>query len=94
MDGRGKLGVVRLEGAGVVGDEAVPQADDAVGVLLGQLGVVGDHDHETVFGDVLQQLHDLNAGLTVQCAGRLVGQQDVGVVDEGAGDGHALHLSA
>ena len=94
MDGRGKLCVVRLEGAGIVGDSAVPQTDDAVGILLRQFGVVSDHDHKAVFCHILQQLHDLDARLTVQCAGGLVGQQDVGVVDEGAGDGHALHLAA
>ena len=94
MDGRGKLCVVRLEGAGIVGDGAVPQTDDAVGILLRQFGVVSDHDHKAVFCHILQQLHDLDARLTVQCAGGLVGQQDVGVVDEGAGDGHALHLAA
>ena len=94
MDGRGKLCVVRLEGAGIVGDSAVPQTDDAVGILLRQFGVVRDHDHEAVFCHILQQLHDLDARLAVQCAGGLVGQQDVGVVDEGAGDGHALHLAA
>lgn len=49
MDGRGKLCVVRLEGAGIVGDSAVPQTDDAVGILLRQFGVVRDHDHEAVF---------------------------------------------
>ena len=94
MDGRGKLCVVRLEGAGIVGDSAVPQTDDAVGILLRQFGVVGDHDYEAVFCHILQQLHDLDARLAVQCAGGLVGQQDVGIVDEGAGDGHALHLAA
>ena len=61
---------------------------------MGQLRVVGDHDDEAVFGHFLQQLHDLDAGLAVQCAGGLVGQQDVRVVDEGAGDGHPLHLAA
>ena len=94
MDGRGKLCVVRLEGAGIVGDSAVPQTDDAVGILLRQFGVVRDHDHEAVFCHILQQLHDLDARLAVQCAGGLVGQQDVRVVDEGAGDGHPLHLAA
>ena len=91
---RGKLGGVRLEGVGVGADDAVLQLDDAGGVLVGQLRVVGDHDDEAVFGHFLQQLHDLDAGLAVQCAGGLVGQQDVRVVDEGAGDGHPLHLAA
>ena len=94
MHRRGQLGGVRLVGGGVGEDDAVLQVDDAGGVLLGQFRVVGDHDHEAVLGHFLQQLHDLNARLTVQRAGGLVGQQDVGVVDEGAGDGHALHLAA
>ena len=55
---------------------------------------MGDHDHKAVFGHLLQQLHHLNAGVAVQCAGRLVGQQDVGVIDQCAGDGHTLHLAA
>ena len=61
---------------------------------MGQLGVVGDHDDEAVAGNVAQQVHDLNAGLGVQGAGGFVGEQDLGVVDEGARDGDALHLAA
>ena len=41
-----------------------------------------------------QQLHHLNAGVAVPCGGRLVGQQDLGVVDKGAGNGHALALAS
>ena len=37
---------------------------------------------------------DLAAGLGVEVAGRLVGEQDARPVDEGAGDGGALHLAA
>ena len=44
--------------------------------------------------DLLQDVHDLDGGLGVERAGRLVGQQDLGVVDKGAGNGHALHLAA
>ena len=43
--------------------------------------------------DLLQDVHDLDGGLGVERAGRLVGQQDLGVVDKGAGNGHALHLA-
>ena len=44
MDGRGKLCVVRLEGAGIVGDSAVPQADDAltqpiIAISMGEMGM-------------------------------------------------------
>jgi hypothetical protein len=82
------------DGVGVRDDLAVLQADDAGGVLVGKLGVVRDHDHEAVGGDLLQQVHDLDAGLGVEGTGGLVGQDDGRVVHEGARDGHALHLAA
>ena len=83
-----------VEGVGVASDDAVGQVHDAGGVLLGQLGVVRDHDDEAVVGDLGEQVHDLDARLGVEGAGGLVGQKDLRVVDEGAGDGHALHLAA
>ena len=91
---RRQRGGVRRKGVGIRTDDAVLQPDDAGGVLLGQLGVVGDHDHQPVPGHFLQQFHHLDAGLAVQRTGGLVRQQDVGVVHQGAGDGHALHLAA
>ena len=42
------LGLLGGEGCGVPGDPAVQNADDPGGVLLRQLGVVGDHDDEPV----------------------------------------------
>ena len=42
----------------------------------------------------LEELHDLRAGLGVEVAGRLVGQEDGGPVDQRARDGHALALAA
>ena len=42
----------------------------------------------------LEEPHDLLAGLGVEVAGGLVGQQDRGLHDQGAGDGHALALAA
>ena len=92
---RGRLlGGVRLVGLGVGADDAVLQGDDTGGVLLGQLRVVGDHDHQTVPGHLLEQLHHLNTGLAVQCTGGLVRQQDIRVVHQCAGNGHTLHLAA
>ena len=52
------------------------------------------HDDQLVCRDLLQDLHDLHRGLRIQRARRLVGQQDIGIIDQGARDGHALHLSA
>ena len=86
--------VLGLVGHGVRADHAVLQVHDAGGVALGQLWVVGDHDHQPVPRHFLEQFHHLNAGLAVQRAGGLVCQQDVGVVHQRAGNGYALHLPA
>ena len=74
--------------------DAVGQVHDAGGVLFGQLGVVRDHDDQAVVCDFGEQVHDLDARFGIERARGFVGQQDFGVVDEGAGDGHALHLAA
>ena len=55
---------------------------------------MGHHDDQAVLADLLQQFHHLDAGLGVQRAGGLVGQDDIGVVDDGPGNGHPLHLAA
>ena len=78
----------------VADDPAVEQAHGARGVFRRQLRVVRDHDDELIFCNLLQQIHDLYARFAVERAGRLVGEQDVRVVDDGARDGHALHLAA
>ena len=44
--------------------------------------------------EFLEHAHDLDAGLAVEVAGRFVGQQEGRLVDQGAGDGHALLLAA
>ena len=86
-------------GAGIeriaVGDDlSVPEIHDPCGILLRQLGVVGHHHHKPVPGHLLEQIHDLDAGLTVQSAGRLVRQQNIRIVHQRPGDSHPLHLTA
>jgi len=79
---------------GIVGQLAVQNADDTGRVLLRQFRVVGDHDDQAVFGDLLENFHDLNAGLRVQRTGRLVSQDDIRIVDQRTGNSDTLHLSA
>ena len=67
------------------------KADDAVGIVLGKLRVVRDHNDQTFRGELLNQVHNLDAGGGVQCARA---QQDLRVVGQGAGNGDALHLAA
>src|SRR5690606_36357366 len=75
-------------------DHAVSQAQDPAGVPGGVFFVRDDHDGVTLTVERLEKLHDLLARAGVQVAGRLVGQQDGRVIDQGAGDGDTLPLTA
>ena len=86
--------IVHHAGVGIAHDPAVLHPDDPVGVFLRQLRVVGNHDHQPFPGNLLQQIHHLDAGLRVQGAGGFVRQQDIRVVDKSPGNGHPLHLAA
>ncbi len=75
-------------------DAAVAQVNRPMGVN-GDVGFMRDnHDGVTRLVELLEQRHDFGAGLGVEIAGRLVGQQDGRVVDERARDGDALALAA
>src|SRR5262245_54351513 len=75
-------------------DAAVAQADDAASPL-GDVVLVSDHDDGlTGLVELAQHLHDLVAGVRVEIAGRLVGEDDVRVVDQRPGDRNALLLAA
>ena len=56
---------------------------------------MGGHD-DGGFGavDPVEEFHDADGGLRVEVSGGLVGDQDLGPVDEGPGDGDALLLAA
>ena len=61
----------------------------------GDVGLVGDEDDGVAGGvEALEDGHDLDAGLRVEVAGRLVGEQDRRIVDERPGDRDALTLAA
>ena len=65
-------------------------------LLADEFQVVSHHYDSQPFlaVQVAQQAHDIAAGVGVEVAGRLVGQQHVRAVDQGAGDGSPLHLAA
>ena len=73
---------------------AVADGDRAMGVG-GDVGLVGDED-DGVAGlvETREHAHDFDAGLRVEVAGRLVGEQDRRVVHQRARDGDALALTA
>ena len=52
-------GLGSIKGVGIVGDLAVRQGDDARGVPVCQLGIVRDHDDQTIARNILEQIHDL-----------------------------------
>src|SRR5579872_2957640 len=79
----------------VVDDGAVTEPDQAFG-SGGDLRVVGgEHDCHAVFGaEPGEQVEDVGGVGGVEVAGGLVGQQQCGGVDQGAGDGDALLFAA
>ena len=80
--------------ANVVFDLAVADVDGAIGVR-GHVGLVRDDDDGVArLVEPLEDAHDLDAGLRIEIAGGLVGEQNRRIVHEGAGDGHALALPA
>ena len=76
-------------------EAAVGHEHDAVGDG-GRARVVGDHHERAPAGvdGVAQQRQHLAPGAQVERAGRLVGEQDLGLADQRAGDRHALLLAA
>ena len=85
-----------VPGAGLVADQAaVLERDHAAAHRVDHLAVVGDDEHGRAGAvDPVEQLHDPDRGLGVEVSGRLVGEQQRRVVDEGARDRDALLLSA
>ena len=74
--------------------QPVSEFDDALG-SAGYLVVMGDdHDGMSLLGQLVKQADDLAAGARIQIPGRLVCQDQPGLVGQGAGNGHPLHLSA
>ena len=53
-------GVSDIERIGIVGDLTVRQVDDARGVLVCQVGIVRDHDDQTVARNFFEQIHNLH----------------------------------
>jgi len=78
-----------------VGEMAVRDDQNAVGKVH-QLAVVGRRDGGDSLGvrHAPDQSHDLAAGLRVKLAGRLVREEQLGVVGQGAGDADSLLLAA
>ena len=79
----------------VRGDPAVDERDLAAKVLH-DLGVVGGEEEgrAELAVEPLHRLQDVVGVLGVEVGRRLVGEDEVGPLDDGPGDGHALALAA
>jgi hypothetical protein len=73
----------------------VAEADDALGVFE-QAGVMRGEDESKAEAAVeaVHEIDELGGVVGVEVGGRLVGQHEGGAMDDGAGDGNALTLSA
>ena len=70
-------------------------ARDRAKACLAKVGLAHREDHRDAgHVQLLEQGDDLLGGVAVQRAGRLIGKDDMGIVDQRAGDGHPLLLAA
>src|SRR5579862_4225064 len=84
-----------VDGAGVVDDQAIPHVEHAITVSSG-FGIVGDHDDglTEIFVQLPENFKNGVGTTSIEIAGGLISKDDFRLVDEGAGDGHALLLAA
>ena len=62
--------------------------------LVEHWDVMGCHHYScTLLGDILEQSHDVAGGLRVEISRRLIGDDDLRIVEQGTGDGHTLLFS-
>ena len=96
LRGRGLRVGEDLEDAARLDHAPGVQHGDAVGDRADHLHLVGDDDDgdAELAVDPLQQREDVGGRLGVERAGRLVGEQDVGLGRERPGDADALLLAA
>src|SRR5580704_6159965 len=78
----------------LIGDPTIDDVDDPVAVFRVPLVVRHLDDRRAGVIQLLEQIHNLLALAGVQVAGRFVGQNDLGIGHDGAGDGNQLLLSA
>src|SRR5262245_37922864 len=81
--------------SGDLHDAAVVQRDRTAAYAPDQLAVVGGDEHgRAPRVDLAEQVHDLERQIGIEVAGRLVGEDDDGIVHERARDRDALLLAA
>ena len=84
----------RFKRIAVIDYPAVLKLNDPRRVFFRKLGVVRDHDNKTVLCDLFEQVHNLDAGLGIKRARRLVSEKDIRIVYKSSRDRDSLHLAA
>ena len=75
-------------------ETAVAEMKDPAG-LLGHAPVMGDEDDRVAFAvKLVEDSQDFPAGLGIEVAGWLIGQDEGRLIDQGPGNGHPLTLAA
>ena len=87
---RGCVGALR--NCPIIDDHAVTHEDVALRVGSDVLLVRHHDDCNSAFVELLENCHDLDARAAIEIAGRLIRQQDLGIVDQRACYCHALLL--
>ena len=91
-DGLGEIDVGDSLDVGI--NLAVKHINDTGGVDS-KGGIMRDHDDGVAFlVDSLELFHNDMGGTRIKVAGGLVGEDDLGAADDGAGDSYALLLAA
>ena len=85
-----------------VGGFVIPDADDlpvlklhhGVAIVIHKVCLVGNQQNQMFLRHLLEDIHDENCICLIEIAGRLVRQDNLGVLHNRPGDGNALLLTA
>ena len=88
-------GVALLGDRIILVDFAVFEDDHALGVLRDVVFVRDQHERDALLAvEPLKDFHDFDRRARIEVAGWFIGQDDRGLIDQRAGDGHTLLLTA
>lgn len=76
-------------------EEAIAHGEDDI-AGLGEVAVVGNDEDGAIalVGEVAELVKELGGILKVEVTGRFIGEDDIGIIDEGAGDGDPLAFAS
>ena len=79
----------------VMNDPTVLHADNSSTEVVDDTGIVrGEDDGRSEIVDLLQDLNDVEGVRRVEISSRLISDDEIGLIDDGSSDGHALLFSS